>query len=158
MMEQFRDAMRRLASGVAVVTSADGDGRRFGMAATSVTSLSMDPPSLLVCINKSSSILKPLIESRRFSINMLTDRQIDILECFGASRLAEKRFSFGNWTTSDGSAPCLEDALAWVDCSLDDHWIYGTHRIIVGRALAVGHGIDGCRPMVYYDGTPGALR
>ena len=149
--------MRILASGAHVITASDAEGKRFGMAATSITSLSMVPPSLLVCINKSSSILPPLQESRRFTVNMLTETQLDILECFGASRLAEKRFASGSWADCDGSAPYLTDSLAWVDCALDDHWTYGTHRIIVGRALAAGPKIDGGRPMVYYDGAPVAL-
>ncbi|WEK42229.1 MAG: flavin reductase family protein [Candidatus Sphingomonas colombiensis] len=154
MVEQFRHAMRYLASGVAVITSSDAAGKRFGMAATSVTSLSMDPPSLLVCINKSSSILATLLESRRFTVNMLAESQRDILECFGGSRLADKRFSFGDWRDCEGGAPYLSDALAWVDCRLDDRWTYGTHLIIVGRALMAGPNEDAGRPLVYYDGAP----
>ena len=104
----FRKAMRTLASAVSIVSTAH-DGRRFGMTATAVCSLSMQPPTLLVCVNQSTSLHHPLLSAGRFCINILHADQDELARTFGRKGI-EDRFASGNWQVDDRGVPCCRRA------------------------------------------------
>lgn len=130
--DHFRQAMRRLASAVAVIATARGE-EWLGMTATSVTSLSMDPPSLLVCVNRSASIHGALTSKATFSINILHQGQSAVSAAFGGSAKGAERFRSGDWRADAAGTPVLLDAAAAITCIADASVDYGTHTIVIGR-------------------------
>lgn len=134
----FRNAMRRLAGGVSVITA--GGGKDIsGMTVTSVSSLSVDPPALIVGINRAASSW-PLVKRYGFlGVNVLTSDQIDIAERFtGKGGLkGAARFTGADWTTRASGVPLLVGALAAIDCEVEDVVERHSHAIVIGRVLDV---------------------
>jgi flavin reductase (DIM6/NTAB) family NADH-FMN oxidoreductase RutF len=130
----FRNAMRQLTGGVSVITA--GRGRDIsGMTVTSVSSLSVDPPALIVSINREAW---PLVKRYGFfGVNILTSDQIDIAERFtgkGGLKGAD-RFAGARWMARASGVPLLVDALAAIDCEVEDIVERHSHAIIIGRVL-----------------------
>lgn len=147
---EFRKAMRRLTSAVTVITTAH-EQRRYGMTATAVTSVSADPPSLLICINRSASLHEPLIRSGRFCVNILLAEQSDIATAFSGGVPQELRFAQGHWGPDEADVPFLREAQANIFCDADAMSSYGTHNIIIGKVSQVlVHGR--VTPLLYQDG------
>ena len=145
----FRKAMRRLASAVTVI-SATHDGRRHGMTATAVTSVSCEPPSLLACINRAASLHDPLVASARFCVNILYGDQSNVADAFGGGGNGD-RFNTGTWMAHANGLPYLADAQASLFCDADLVTRYGTHSIVVGKISEIivgGH----VAPLLYQDG------
>jgi flavin reductase (DIM6/NTAB) family NADH-FMN oxidoreductase RutF len=134
----FRNAMRQLTGGVSVITA--GRGRDIsGMTVTSVSSLSVDPPSLIVSLNRESSSWPLVKRYGFFGVNILTSDQIDIAERFtgkGGLKGAD-RFAGARWTTRASGVPLLADALAAIDCEVEDVVERHSHAIVIGRVLDV---------------------
>ncbi|MFD2272811.1 flavin reductase family protein [Undibacterium arcticum] len=146
-------AMRRLAKSVSVITCRH-NGQRYAMAASAVDSLSAEPPSLLICINRSSSIYQPLSRGVDFCVNILAAEQHEIaLVCSGKRKGEERFFSTGSWSANgaDGT-PYLTNAQASVICRQDGSFEYGTHTVFIGRIeeIQVGETVS---PLVYVDGA-----
>ena len=149
-MSLMKQSMRRLASSVSVVSSTNGS-ERHAMAATSVTSLSMDPPSLLVCVNKSTAMHDVLDEGVDFCINILSQEHAEVSSACGGKLRGEERFTVGNWKESENGLPYLADAQSAIFLQQDGRYEYGTHTIFIGR---VTHALnsDDIDPLVYVDG------
>ena len=134
--DDFRGAMRHLAGGVSVITV--GRGKDItGMTVTSVSSLSMDPPSLVVSINRASSSWPLLKRHGFFGVNILTADQLDVAERFtgkGGLKGAE-RFAGATWTTGASGVPLLVGALAAIDCEAEDIIERHSHAVVIGRVL-----------------------
>ena len=132
----FRDAMRHLAGGVSVITV--GRGKDItGMTVTSVSSLSVDPPSLIVSINRASSSWPLLQRLGFFGVNILTADQLDVAERFtgkGGLKGAE-RFAGAEWIPGASGVPLLAGALAAIDCEVEDIVERHSHAIVIGRVL-----------------------
>jgi flavin reductase (DIM6/NTAB) family NADH-FMN oxidoreductase RutF len=143
--------MRRLAATVSVVTTLE-KGVRYGMTATSVVSVSMDPPSLLVSINRRASIHDPLLRRGRFCVNLLLTKHQPCSDAFSGKLTVPERFDVGTWCQDDHELPYLADALANVFCTVDRTLDYGSHMIVIGRVLEarVAHPIE---PLIHLDGT-----
>jgi flavin reductase (DIM6/NTAB) family NADH-FMN oxidoreductase RutF len=134
----FRGAMRHLAGGVSVITV--GRGKDItGMTVTSVSSLSVDPPTLIVSINRESSSWPLIKRYGFFGANILTADQIDIAERFtGKDGLkGADRFARAQWTTRASGVPLLVGALAAIDCQVEDIVERHSHAIVIGRVLDV---------------------
>jgi flavin reductase (DIM6/NTAB) family NADH-FMN oxidoreductase RutF len=132
----FRGAMRHLAGGVSVITV--GRGKDIaGMTVTSVSSLSVDPPTLIVSINRESSSWLLLRRHGFFGVNLLTADQIDIAERFtGKDGLkGADRFAGAQWTTRVSGVPLLVGALSAIDCEAEDVIERHSHAIVIGRVL-----------------------
>jgi flavin reductase (DIM6/NTAB) family NADH-FMN oxidoreductase RutF len=146
----FRDAMRRFATTVSIISCASG---RFhhGMSATAVTSLSVDPPSLLVCVNKSTATHRVLSQGGRFCVNVLRSFHSQLSQAFSGKLKGENRFHVGAWQDTDDGLPFLADAQANLFCEIDRVTDYGTHTIFIGRVYsAIVHAdVD---PLLYQDG------
>ena len=134
----FRSAMRQLTGGVSVITA--GRGREIsGMTVTSVSSLSADPPSLIVSINREASSWPLVKRYGFFGVNILTADQVDIAERFtgkGGLKGAD-RFIGVQWTTGPSGVPLLANALAAIDCEVEDVVERHSHAIVIGRVLDV---------------------
>ena len=134
----FRDAMRRLTGGVSVITA--GRGRDIsGMTVTSVTSLSVDPPTLIVSVNRGASSWPLIRRYGFFGVNILTSDQVGIAERFtGKGGLkGAGRFAGVEWTTRVSGVPLLAGALAAIDCEVEDIVERHSHAIVIGRVLDV---------------------
>ena len=154
----MKSGMRHLASGVALMATRDARGEAQGMTVTAVNSLSDQPPSLLVCLNRSTSSLRALKESKEFSINLLNANQRELSEKFAFSAEGESRFSFGQWLQhGDFSPPYLQDALVSFFCHVDRFIDYGSHCIVIGCIEEVLAAEDR-EPLIYYDGGYRTLR
>lgn len=147
----MRAAMRRLGSTVSVVTAVR-DGERFAMTATALTSLSMDPPSLLVCVNRAAAMHAVLAEATEFCINVLASDQAAVASACGGRLKGDERFHEGTWDCTDSGVPFLVNAQANVCCVRDGHFDYGTHTVFIGRVKQVStrEAID---PLGYLDGA-----
>ena len=139
----FRDAMRELAAGVTLVTSVF-EFARAGCVVSSLASLSLTPPSVVVCLNGDSSTLRCIRASGVFAVNILKPSHKSLVRRFSSPGIrGSERFSEGEWRRLATGAPTLIDALAVVDCRLDRIIEYATHAILIGAAAAVAKSGEG---------------
>lgn len=141
--DAFRRAMGALSSGVAVVACGEGEARA-GCTASSLTSLSLTPPTLLVCLARSSSTLARLREARTFSINLLAARHQALAQRFSGHGGVQgpQRFDGAPWTTLSTGAPILADALAAFDCLVEEVIERHSHAIVLGAVVSLKEGED----------------
>jgi flavin reductase (DIM6/NTAB) family NADH-FMN oxidoreductase RutF len=137
----FRLAMREFANGVTLIATGHGK-QRAGCTATSLCSLSLDPPSLIVCITLESTTLAALRANKTFGVSILGGAHSELADRF-AGRTGVKgaaRFAGAEWISLATGAPLLGDALACIDCTLEEVLERHTHAIVVGRVVAVRRG------------------
>lgn len=137
----YRNAMAQLAGAVNVVTT-DGPAGRAGFSATAVCSVSDNPPTLLVCINRSSSAYRMLFENAVVCVNTLSADQQPLSQLFGGKTPMEERFAGGEWSSLETGAPVLKGALASFDCRVRAIHDGSTHDIIICDVVdtAIGEG------------------
>lgn len=142
-----REIMGQFATGVTVVGIAVGDGT-WGMTANAVTSLSLDPPLVLVAVEQSSQTHAHLKASQGYSLSILSSAQREISDRFAF--VGPKDFTGLNVTTAVTGAPILAECLGWVDCRITDVLRGGDHDIFIGEIVAgeIGEG----EPLLYYGG------
>lgn len=137
LVAEFKASMRAVAASVSLVTARASDGSFHGMAVTSATSLSMNPPSMLVAVNKSASIHPVIMETGRFCLNLLSEQQTEMLECFSRSDMRDKRFASQDWIVGPGGQPVLRNALFVHVCSVAAAHDFGTHTVFFGKVEQV---------------------
>lgn len=148
----FRQAFRHLAGGVSVITTGHGQNRT-GLTATSVSSLSAEPPTIMFGLNLSSSTFPALAQNRSFAVNFLNAAQKEVADRF-AGRNGEKgeaRYAGADWTSGITGAPLLTVALAALDCEVEDIIERHSHAIIIGRVRDVRLGGNNAA-LVYWRG------
>jgi flavin reductase (DIM6/NTAB) family NADH-FMN oxidoreductase RutF len=143
----FRDAMGHFVSGVTVVTTVH-EGIPLGTTVSAFTSLSMEPPMLLVCLNTTSETGRAVEKVGEFTVNLLSDDQTDLAMRF-ASRSAAK-FDGIALTSEDGEHPVIAGTLGSIRCKVIDTSLGGTHRIFIAQAMSVE--INGGDPLTYFRG------
>lgn len=147
--DDFRAAMRLIPSPVSVVTANDEQGMPRGLTCSAVCSLSMAPPSMLVCVNRRNHSLDAIRHSTGFIVNLLRAGTIEVAEIFASS--AVSKFTCTLWQPSPLSGlPMVSGALAFVDCSLQAEIDAGTHAILIGLVRATGTSSPDGGPLVYY--------
>jgi 3-hydroxy-9,10-secoandrosta-1,3,5(10)-triene-9,17-dione monooxygenase reductase component len=146
--DEFRSAMSRFASGVTIVTTATEAQQPIGLTVSSFASLSLEPPLVLVCIDKRASIHDQLIEGRYFAVNVLAEDQ-EILSRRFASRDAD-RFSGTGYAEGVTGAPILNDVLAAMECRIVHTYPGGDHTIIVGEVERAT--VNDGKPLAYFRG------
>jgi flavin reductase (DIM6/NTAB) family NADH-FMN oxidoreductase RutF len=146
----FKAAMRRLAASVSIVV-ARGDDGPVGMAATSITSLTADPPAVLVCVNRMTSLHASLVPTAPLSVNLLARHHKNVSMAFGGGMPRAERFQVGNWQPADNGLPALADAQANLECVIDAMLAYGTHSIVIARVIRARVS-DTVEPLIYQDG------
>lgn len=151
--QQMRTGMRRLASGVSVVTGRDDEDNRLAMTASSITSVSDSPASLLVCIHNDSYLSAAINATGLFCINLLANEHQDISIRCASTEEELDRFAIGDWVLdADSGIYVLRDAQAIFYCEKTAELEYGTHFIFVGNILSVQLGSEEINPLIYLDG------
>jgi flavin reductase (DIM6/NTAB) family NADH-FMN oxidoreductase RutF len=152
--ELFRQAFRRWATTVVVVTYRDDSDRPVGMTATSMSSLTADPPSLLVCVNRETRAHPVLIRRRVFGVDILSLGQRPIADhCSIAGRDKVLRDAWLAGDGSGGESPRLADSLAHLDCTMDRSFDAFSHTIMVGLIQAVWINPHDAPPLIYHGGA-----
>ncbi|MDX6804437.1 flavin reductase family protein [Terrihabitans rhizophilus] len=149
---RYKGGMRRLASGVSIVTTELG-GVHYGMAATSVTSVSAEPPTLLVCIAKSASSHAAIRESGRFCVNVLGEADRDVADRFATEKDRSARFAGRNWTSLVTGAPALPGCLASFDCVIAQELGAASHTVFFGRVVETRLWDAKISPLLFWDGA-----
>ncbi|MDO8844463.1 MAG: flavin reductase family protein [Methylicorpusculum sp.] len=145
---EFKNALQLWASGVTVVTTQSDRFGLQGMTATSFSSVSLDPPQVLVCINERADTGEGIEESQHFAVNILTTGQEQVSNEFAGKASQEDRFRNVSWSQGKEGMPLLDDSLASLECRVLQKVKAGTHWIIVGEVNNVI-----CRegdPLLYY--------
>lgn len=148
--DQYRQGMRSLAGAVNLITSAHG-GHRFGMTATAVCSATVDPPTLLICVNKLAVTHAAVSKSRVFCVNVLRSNDWQLSGAFSGAQTGEGRFATREWMRLATGAPVLVDSLVSFDCRVVKRISHGTHSIFLGAVAEVRVGKGG-RPLLYCAG------
>lgn len=154
--EDFKQAMRRLATTIAIITAGTGE-HWSGMAATAVMSVTSNPPTILVAVNRSAS-LSPVLETEQcFCVNLLAERHRDLVGVFSGAKKGAARFEDGGWVTSDEGLPVLPDAVASLFCTTQMTVGVATHTLFIGQVhRIVNHpNID---PLIWVDGSFGSAQ
>jgi len=147
--DNFRLAMRRYIYSVSIMSNKDDNGNSNAITVSSVTSISMDPPSLLICINKSSRIHDTLQIGTKFCINLLKKDQEELSNICSDEESYEERFNNENWDTEE--IPFLSNAQANIFCKVDKLTSYHTHTIVVGLVENANH-TNEISTLTYVDG------
>ena len=146
---RFRDTVGTFATGVTVVTAAGADGPA-GLTTNAFTSLSLDPPLVLVCFENGSRTLPVVRATGRFAVNILRAGQEDVAAIFASKRVAREKFAEVTHAEADG-LPVLDGALAWLACDLVELLPGGDHTIGIGAVTAMDAG-EG-EPLVFLRGA-----
>jgi flavin reductase len=131
--ETFRNAMARFTNGVTAITATE-NGIPFGLIATSVCSLSADPPTVLVCVNRTASAHDVILRVRRFAVNLLSADQKDVVQRFTSTRGAE-RFDRARWVIGEHDAPVLTGSVVSLDCKVIATHNGYSHTIVIGEII-----------------------
>jgi flavin reductase (DIM6/NTAB) family NADH-FMN oxidoreductase RutF len=142
----YRQTCARFATGITVVTVIDEHGHPHGMTVNSFSSVSLDPPLVLVSIDLRNAILGHFLSSRFFAINILAEHQEHLSRRFSSA--SENRFSHVDWHAGASGVPLLEGVLAHLECSVSQTFEAGDHTVLVGEVRYAGYK-DG-RPLVYF--------
>jgi flavin reductase (DIM6/NTAB) family NADH-FMN oxidoreductase RutF/predicted ester cyclase len=152
--EELKEFNRKFVSGVTVVTAKDSEGRPRGLAVSAYMSLSLDPPLLVVCVQRSSSTYPALFEARHLGINILSHTQRDVVDRFASK--SDDKFAGIDWHAGPAGSPLIEGASASVEAEIKERFRAKTHVVIIARVRHLQNtNVD---PMVYkagkfYDGA-----
>lgn len=137
-VDAFKGAMRLLACGVTIITAGKGEARR-GVTVSAVCSVTLEPPTLLVCLNRAGETYKAIRDAGSFCVNLLSSEDEAAALCFAGQteRLGADQFVPFSWIALATGAPALQSALANVDCDICDMIDKGTHAVIFGAVRAV---------------------
>lgn len=145
--DEFRRVCSRFATGVAVLTVAGADGKPHGLTVNSFTSVSCDPPLVLVCVDNSCALLPLFEKATHFGLNFLEERQQAISIRFAF--VPERRFDGVGWTASaNRQVPWIEGALGAMECRIDQRIQAGDHQVLI--AEVVGSQTAEGDPLVYF--------
>ena len=147
--DEFRSALGRFASGVTIVTTKDNDGKLHGLTVSAFCSVSMNPPLILICIQKSTPSHFAFEESKAFVVNVLSEHQQNISNHFAAYH--EDKFAGVNYKSGVLDLPVLEDCLVNLECRLKHAYDGGDHTIFVGEIENVI--LKEGNPLVYWKGN-----
>lgn len=148
----MRMAMRRMPSSVALITTRDPvTGAPAGLAASAVIPVSMEPPSMLISVNRAASAHDCIVRASRFCINLMAVEQAPMIETFSTSAFRDRRFAESCWRDHQG-LPWVEAAPASLFCELRERLSFGTHDLFVGELFDV-FVTAGAEPVAWLEGT-----
>jgi len=133
----LRDVMSRFPTGVTVVAAVDGEQAPFGLTVSSFTSVSLDPPLILVCVDHAAASHDRLMAASHFAVSILGSDQSAVADRF-ATEPSQGRFDDVPWRESSLGAPLVDGASAWLECSRHEIYGGGDHSILLGRVESVG--------------------
>lgn len=152
--DDFRHVLGHFAAGVTIITTADGEGRPTGLTATAFTSVSLDPPLILVCVSHKSQSYPALLERKQFAVNFLRREHEELSRRFATSRL--DKFDGVAYRMSALGLPVLAEALAHVECVTVNQHVEGDHTVLIGRVDACDTATSG-EPLLYFRGKYAGL-
>jgi len=132
-VDEFKKAMQLWASGVTVVTTHSEKFGLQGMTVTAFSSVSINPPQILVCINESADTGMGIQESQRFAVNVLSSTQQDVSNQFAGGSSQQQRFENIPWTMGSTNTPILDNSIMSIECKVINKIHAGTHWIIIGE-------------------------
>jgi flavin reductase (DIM6/NTAB) family NADH-FMN oxidoreductase RutF len=144
--DEYRQALRKFASGITVVTVAEPGGFH-GMTASSFAAVSLIPPQVLVCLEKTTRTRGLVLDARAFAVNLLADHQEGVARSF--SQPGSKPFDELKYKIGQTGAPLLEGAIAWIECAIAQVLDAGDHDVVIGEVVSCERR-DG-HPLVYFD-------
>jgi flavin reductase (DIM6/NTAB) family NADH-FMN oxidoreductase RutF len=147
--EMFRKLAGHWLTGVSVVTTVDQHGKPVGMTMSAVTSLSLDPPQFLICVDNRAKTLEAIVATGHFCINYLRQDQENLSTAF--AKRGEDRFAALAHRVEHTGSPVLEGAIAFIECTVNAVHPGGDHTIIVGDA--VNGDAPGGEPLAYFRGS-----
>jgi flavin reductase (DIM6/NTAB) family NADH-FMN oxidoreductase RutF len=142
----FRETLKKFASGVTIITTAH-EGEMHGLTASSFASVSVDPPLILVVLNTESRTYSLLKQSNAFNVSILGEEHRNVARAFAEK--GAKPFDSLPHHAADNGAPILDEAIGWLECSVEATFPGGTHEVVLGRVEASGSR-EG-RPLVYFE-------
>jgi flavin reductase (DIM6/NTAB) family NADH-FMN oxidoreductase RutF len=150
-VDDFKKALQLWASGVTVVTTSSEKFGLQGMTVTAFSSVSVNPPQVLICINNAADTGEGIQESQCFAVNILNSDQQDLSNQFAGGTSQQQRFENTDWITGITGAPLLNHSLISLDCKVVEKVLAGTHWIIIGE-------VEECifrsgEPLLYYCGA-----
>jgi flavin reductase (DIM6/NTAB) family NADH-FMN oxidoreductase RutF len=147
--QAFTHSMRHVPGAVAIVAT-EFEGQRRGLAATAWCSLSTEPPSILVCVNKNASAHDFIVRSRTFSINQLSAEHTEMVAVFSNQRglQGDARFEEGGWEAGTTGVPVLSSAIVGIECRVSEHHDHNTHSVFIGTVSGLRVPTQG-EPLVY---------
>jgi flavin reductase len=150
--QDYKRGMRRFASGVTIVTTRYRN-EMVGLASTSVSSVSAEPPVLLVCVNRTTSSHGAIVSARSFCVNILRGGDDELASRFGRSENRSTRFEGRDWRALVTGAPALVGCLASFDCKVVKELSADSHTVFFGRVVAMQTWSDDVDPLLYWDGA-----
>lgn len=147
---ELRDLFGHWATGVAVVTTVNGGGRRVGLTVNTFAALSLDPALILWCLDKDSDNLEAFDEAKYFAVTVLSEDQKDLGLKFAAQ---EERFQDTGAFKGENGMPILDGGIAYMECTRQSVVDAGDHVIIIGRVTR--YGTNGGKPLMFYKGQFG---
>jgi flavin reductase (DIM6/NTAB) family NADH-FMN oxidoreductase RutF len=142
----YRRTCALFATGITVITTVDSNGHPHGMTVNSFSSVSLDPPLILVCIDLKNAILGHFLTSAWFAVNILSDDQEDVSRRFSSA--AERRFQGMDWKPGDSGVPLISGSLALMECELTKTFEAGDHAVLIGEVRRASYR-EG-NPLVYF--------
>jgi flavin reductase (DIM6/NTAB) family NADH-FMN oxidoreductase RutF len=150
--DEFREVISHFASGVAVVTAVS-ERRAYGTTASAVTSLSLEPPMLLICMNKQSETGRAVASAGHFAVNILGAGQVDLAERF--ARTGGDKFEGVATTPGGWGEPLFDDAVATLECRVSETMTAATHYVFFAEVVSAT--ARGGAPLAYFKGQFGRL-
>ncbi|WP_427870005.1 flavin reductase family protein [Leucobacter luti] len=144
----YRQVLGSFMTGVTVITTVDADGRQRGITANSFTSVSLDPPLVLFCVDYRAASYETFQSAEGFVIHVLSSEQQELAKTFASK--SETKFAGLETESGHGGAPILSDVHGWLECRLHDTVIAGDHAIIIGEVLR--YNSEPARPLGFYQG------
>ncbi|PIC98273.1 flavin reductase family protein [Sporosarcina sp. P29] len=146
---EFRNTLGNFATGVTVITTTTDKGEKIGLTANAFSSVSLDPPLVLVCIDKKSSSLQTLKKDIPFAINILQKEQEE--DCWRFAKRADDKFSGASYTLSEDRVPLLNGNLATIECNVAEVIEGGDHYIVTGHVKNVSYDAT-AEPLLFFRG------
>jgi 3-hydroxy-9,10-secoandrosta-1,3,5(10)-triene-9,17-dione monooxygenase reductase component len=147
----FRTAMGHFATGVTVVTALDGE-RPQGITVNALASVSLEPPLVMIALDRKRFIVPAIDASRRYAVNVLAEGQQWLSDCFAGANVSPNRAAFcgAAWTPGETGLPVLDGAIASLECAVVDVVEVGDHRLYIGRVEACAELDAGAPPLLYH--------
>lgn len=147
----FRTVMGQFATGVTVVTALDGE-RPVGITVNALASVSLDPPLVMIALDRKRFIVPTIESTRAFAVNVLDEDQQWLADCFAGASVTPNRDAFcgAAWHAGTTGLPLLDGAIASLECSIEDWFGVGDHRLYVARVEALGLDHPDAPPLLYH--------
>lgn len=146
--QELRRVLGHFATGVTVITTKDESGAPFGLTANAFTSLSLNPPLILICVDKTAQCYSCFVASNVFTVNFLSENQEEISRRFATKGV--DKFAGLKWQQGTNGAAILDGVIGYLECKIVQSYEGGDHTIVVGEVLNAA--ASGNRPLLFYQG------